>query len=74
MPSIVIDSHGVGHIIHQDVFGDIIHTYGVIDATTGKLVNGVMENLNGICDTSQDPSGNHFKAAPLNGPVTVRNT
>jgi hypothetical protein len=68
---LVIDSHGFGHTTHEDSFGDIIHSYGELDPATGKLLNGKMQNLNEDFDTSEDTSGNKFKAAPLNGPVQV---
>lgn len=71
---LVIDSHGFGHVIHEDAFGDVIHTYGTIDPSTGKLLDGTMQNLNEDCNTAEDTSSNKFKAAPLNGPVSVNAT
>jgi hypothetical protein len=71
---LIIDAHGFGHTTHEDQFGDIIHAYGTVDPTTGRLINGKMQNLSAEFDTSEDTSGQHFKAAPLNGPVEITST
>lgn len=58
------------HVLYFDIFGDVIHAWGVSDGA-GKVSWGGAENLNSIVPDLQNMDGNHGKGTPGNGPFYV---